>query len=72
MHQRIKCDLCGQEICNVFILKRHKASVHGVTPEGVFQCEYCPSFFEQIGAKDKHVSKHHLDMNSLPKMETGY
>ena len=61
MHQRIKCDQCGQEICNIFILKRHKASVHGITPTDCFQCEFCPSFFEHIKAKNKHVAKHHVD-----------
>ena len=61
MHQRIKCDQCGQEICNIFILKRHKASVHGITPTDAYQCEYCPSFFEHLKAKDKHVQKHHIE-----------
>ena len=59
MHQRIKCDQCGQEICNIFILKRHKASVHGITPEDCYQCEYCTAFFEHLKAKEKHVAKHH-------------
>ena len=61
MHQRIKCDQCGQEICNIFILKRHKASVHGITPSDAFQCEYCPAFFEHMKAKDKHLAKHHVE-----------
>jgi KRAB domain-containing zinc finger protein len=61
MHQRIKCDQCGQEICNIFILKRHKASVHGITPTDAHQCEFCPSFFEHLKAKDKHVMKHHME-----------
>lgn len=61
MHQRIKCDQCGQEICNVFILKRHKASVHGITPTDAYQCEFCPSFFEHLKAKEKHVAKHHVE-----------
>ena len=34
MHQRIKCDQCGQEICNIFILKRHKASTQ-ISPSPV-------------------------------------
>ena len=59
MHQRIKCDICVKEICNMFILKRHKASVHGITPTNVHQCEFCSSFFETSAAKDKHVEKQH-------------
>ena len=59
MHQRIKCDECGQEICNTFILKRHKATVHGTRPTNVYQCEYCPLFYNRQTALDKHIIKHH-------------
>ena len=59
MHQRIKCDECGQEICNAFILKRHKATVHGTRPTNVFQCDYCPLFYNRRTALDKHLLKHH-------------
>ena len=61
VHHRIKCDICGKEICNIFILKRHKASVHGITPTDVHQCEFCSSFFETSGARDKHVEKQHAE-----------
>ena len=63
MHQRIKCDECGQEICNTFILKRHKATVHGTRPTDVFQCDYCPLFYNRKSALDKHLLKHHPVIN---------
>ena len=59
MHQRIKCDQCGQEICNAFILQRHKATVHGIKPTDAFQCPSCPLFFNQKASLDKHAKKHH-------------
>ena len=45
VHERVNCDECGKEICNSFILKRHKASAHGILPKDYHQCEECPSFF---------------------------
>ena len=62
MHQRIKCDECMQEICNTFILKRHKATVHGTRPTNVYQCEFCPLFYNRASARDKHVLKQHSTM----------
>ena len=35
--------------------------MHGITPTDVHQCEYCSSFFETSGAKDKHVEKQHAE-----------
>jgi hypothetical protein len=61
MHERQKCNICGQEICNAFILRRHKASVHGIVPTNVHQCEHCPLFFSKETAKIKHCAKHHSD-----------
>ena len=55
----VKCDECGQEICNSFILKRHKATVHGTRPTNVHQCDYCPLFYNRKSALDKHMVKHH-------------
>ena len=43
--EQVKCDECGKEICNSFILKRQKATVHGIKPKDDFQCELCPIFF---------------------------
>ena len=45
VHERVKCSECGQEMCNSFILKRHKAKVHGIIPENAHQCKLCPMFF---------------------------
>ena len=42
VHERVKCEECVKDICNLFILKRHKASVHGIKPSDAFQYELCP------------------------------
>ena len=68
MHQRIKCDECLQEICNTFILKRHKATVHGTKPTNVYQCEYCPLFYNRASARDKHVLKQHSLLQQTPNV----
>ena len=64
MHERVKCEVCGQEICNGFMLKRHKASVHGIIPTDAYQCEHCPMFFMKLQAKEKHIEKNHK--NEVP------
>ena len=33
--EQVKCDECGKEICDSFILKRQKATVHGIKPKDV-------------------------------------
>ena len=58
----MKCDICSQDICNSFILKRHKATVHGVKPSDAISCDYCPMFFEIEGVYHKHMAKHHPEM----------
>ena len=69
-HQRVKCDICTQEICNLFILKRHKATVHGVTPENVLKCDHCPLFFESDRTFRKHMDKQHpsLDLTRIEQL----
>ena len=64
VHSRVRCEECNQEICNPFMLKRHKATVHGIQPTSVFHCEYCPLFFCMMKAKEKHVLKHHQQIQS--------
>ena len=59
VHTRVNCDICGQEICNTFMVKRHKASVHGIIPSGVFQCKQCPLFFEWEKNLQYHIEKKH-------------
>ena len=59
VHERVKCEKCSQEICNAFLLKRHKAKVHGIKPLNVHNCEKCPMFFHNKGYLDKHISKIH-------------
>jgi KRAB domain-containing zinc finger protein len=61
MHERQRCNICGKDICNAFLLQRHKASVHGIIPPNVLQCQYCPLFFNQEATKVKHCIKHHSD-----------
>ena len=64
VHQRVKCEECGKEICNSFILKRHKASVHGITPKDAYQCRECPSFFSTQTSLEKHVRSKHKPIRS--------
>ena len=60
VHNRVRCEECGKESYNSFALKRHKALVHGIKPKNVFQCEYCPLFFNGQSSLEKHlISKHH-------------
>ena len=60
MHQRVKCDECGQEVSNTLILTRHKAKAHGIRPASVFQCKHCPLFYTLESQLEKHVMNHHL------------
>jgi hypothetical protein len=59
VHQRIKCSECGQETCNSFELKRHKAKVHGIKPKNAHQCKYCPLFYKSEVYLANHVAKVH-------------
>ena len=59
LHQRVKCEECGKEICNTFILRRHKASVHGITPTNAYKCKRCPSFFSTETSLKKHNNSKH-------------
>ena len=58
-HTKVKCDECNQEICNAFLLKRHKAKVHGTKSTTAFQCQFCPMLYEQKGSLEKHILKTH-------------
>ena len=58
-HTKVKCDECNQEICNAFLLKRHMGKVHGLKPSVVFQCEFCPMFYNKQANLVKHVDKNH-------------
>ena len=46
------------------MLKRHKASVHGIIPTDAYQCEHCPMFFMKLQAKEKHIEKNHKNETS--------
>jgi uncharacterized Zn-finger protein len=59
VHMRVKCEVCGQEICNSFMLRRHKASAHGIVPKDVYQCKLCPMFFSLELSLDKHIESKH-------------
>ena len=59
VHQRVKCDECSQEICNDFMLQRHKATVHGTKPTGVIFCPCCPLFYKTEASLNAHIAKHH-------------
>ena len=62
VHERVKCSECGQEICNSFMLKRHKAKVHGIIPENAHHCKLCPLFFSSKGSLNNHISKIHPEI----------
>ena len=59
VHERVECEVCHQQICNFFMLKRHKAKVHGIKPDNVHQCQHCPLFFSTKVAIDKHIATKH-------------
>lgn len=58
VHTRVRCEECNQEICNTFILKRHRATVHGIKPDNTFQCDHCPLFYDSKTGLDRHMIKH--------------
>ena len=59
VHSKENCDICGQQVYNLFELKRHKASAHGIIPEGVFLCDTCPLFFKyQLNLTRHKQTKH--------------
>ena len=62
VHERVKCSECGQEICNSFMLKRHKAKVHGIIPENAHHCKLCPLFFSSKGSLNNHIAKNHPEI----------
>lgn len=59
VHNRVRCEECGKESYNAFGLKRHKALVHGIKPQGVFQCQHCPLFFSSDHFLEKHTASKH-------------
>ena len=61
VHERIKCDMCGEQICNSFMLKQHKAKVHGIKPTNVLECKHCPMFFHTKGNLEKHIMTKHSE-----------
>lgn len=59
VHTRVNCDVCLQEVCNDFMLTRHKAKAHGIVPENVFQCSHCPIFFKSNKRLTYHLETKH-------------
>lgn len=59
VHTKVRCDICSDEICNSFVLKRHKASVHGIVPNNVFRCQSCPMFFHSGKSLQNHIDVKH-------------
>ena len=59
VHQRVKCEDCGKDVCNAFMLKRHRATVHGIKPIDSHQCNQCPMFFTIRSSLDKHIAAKH-------------
>ncbi len=68
VHTRIKCNLCGKEIANKFVMTQHKHSAHGITPDTAFPCELCPLIFTKQVNYFKHLEKkHHLKQQVGPQ-----
>ena len=65
VHRRVKCDECGQEMCNTFILKRHKAKVHGIKDVNEHQCKHCHLSFKLKDSFFKHMIKIHPEVKFL-------
>ena len=59
IHRGVKCDICNQEIYNKLLLKRQKATFHGIKPANVHHCKYCPLFFSIKAFLGKHLAKKH-------------
>ena len=66
VHERVKCEICRFELCNFFLLTRHKAQVHGIKPKNVHDCDRCDLFFKNKISLIKHIDKKH---NSKPKKQ---
>ena len=63
VHSRVKCEICLREICNSFMLKRHKAESHGIYPPNALKCELCPMFFTVEKTLISHMkSKHQMNV----------
>lgn len=59
VHTKVRCDVCNEEVCNSFVLKRHKATVHGIVPTNSIKCLLCPMFFHTKKSLQNHVDKKH-------------
>ena len=59
VHTKVRCDICNEEVCNSFVLKRHKAAVHGLVPPNSLKCQFCPMFFHTQKSLQNHLDKKH-------------
>lgn len=60
-HERQNCNICGKSIGSWFIMRRHKASAHGIFPSNVQKCQHCPMFFSKETSMKNHCRKQHPD-----------
>lgn len=63
VHTPVNCQVCGQQVCNAFMLKRHKAKAHNIVPDNVFHCEHCSLFFTTLKRLKYHLETKHLEPN---------
>ena len=61
VHERIKCDFRNEQICNAFMLERHKAKVYGIKATNLLECLCCQMFFHTKGNLEKHVMTKHSE-----------
>ena len=59
VHTKVRCEVCNEEVCNSFVLKRHKAAVHGLVPTNALKCQLCPMFFHAKKSLQNHMEKKH-------------
>ena len=59
VHTKVSCELCNEVLYNKFYMKRHKAAVHGIIPQGSFKCRSCPMFFKAEKSLISHVKTKH-------------
>ena len=67
VHQKVKCDECNQVISGTaFMLKRHKAKAHGKVSATAHECDYCSLVYEHKTSLEKHIAKHHSNIDNKP------
>lgn len=62
VHTPVNCEICGQKVCNNFMLKRHKAKAHDIIPENWFSCNHCSLMFKTEKRLQNHLQNKHSNI----------